>query len=265
MANDLILAVDIGNTNIVLGLYESDKILHKWRINTEIEKPADDYAVDIVELMLTNKIDCLKINGAIISSVVPAINGTILEAIKKFLRKEVYDKILIVGKKNVDLGIEIKLANKNEVGHDRLINSIAAFRKFGGNLVIIDFGTATTFDIVGQNGEYLGGIIAPGINLSLKTLHDMTAQLPKISIKPQSNVIGKSTVEAMNSGVYFGYISMIEGMVKRIEKELGSKTTCIITGGLANIFKEPLKEIVHHCEDDLTLNGLITVFHRNTK
>jgi type III pantothenate kinase len=151
------------------------------------------------------------------------------------------------------------------VGHDRLINSIAGFNKFGGNLIIVDFGTATTFDVVGQNGEYLGGIIAPGINLSLKALHDMTAQLPKISIKSQKNVIGKSTVEAMNSGVYHGYIAMVEGLIIKIENELQVKTTRIITGGLAEIFKEPLitSNAIQYHQPDLTLEGLKIVFERN--
>jgi type III pantothenate kinase len=173
------------------------------------------------------------------------------------------EKILIIPDQKTRLKIDIQVQNKNEVGADRLINAIAGFNKFGGNLIIIDFGTATTFDVVGKNGEYLGGAIAPGVNLSLKALHDMTAQLPKISVKPQKNVIGKTTIEAMNSGVYFGYISLIEGMIAKIEKELSCETIHIITGGLAEIFKDALKNLVSHHEPNLTLEGLQLVYERD--
>ena len=249
----MLLAVDIGNTNIVFGLYNQGLLIHKWRMISDAKKSVDDYAVDIIELFLIAKIDCLKIEGCIIGSVVPKLSEIIQNAIKKFFN----NKIFIVGE-NINPNIEIKLKNKNEVGADRLINAIAARNEFGGNLIIIDFGTATTFDIVSENGDYLGGVIAPGINLSLKALHEMTAKLPKISLQKQKNVIGKSTVEAMNSGVYFGYLSLVSGMIAKIENELQAKTTQIITGGLAEIFKEEL-QIKHH-RPDLTLEGLKLIF-----
>ena len=259
----MLLAIDIGNTNIVLGIFDdNEKLVHKWRLVSDHKKSIDDYAVDIIELCLTNKVDCLAINGCIIASVVPILSARILEAVKKFLSPSIVKKIFLIGDENTKIDIEIKIKNKNEVGHDRLVNSIAGFKKYGGDLIIIDFGTATTFDIVGSKGEYLGGIISPGINLSLKALHDMTAQLPKISIKSQKNVIGKSTVEAMNSGVYFGYVAMVEGLIKKIESELNIKTKKIITGGLCEIFKEILlkdKIIDFYCPE-LTLDGLKTIF-----
>ncbi len=253
----MLLAIDIGNTNIVLGLYNQGLLIHKWRLISDVKKSADDIAVDIIELFLTNKIDCLQISGCIVASVVPTLSEIVNAAITKFFSGE----ILTVGEKNVKLNIDIKLKNKNEVGADRLINAIAGFSEFGGNLIIVDFGTATTFDVVGAHGEYLGGAIAPGINLSLKALHDMTAKLPKISIQKQKNVIGKSTVEAMNSGVYFGYISLAEGMIARIEKELECETKLIITGGLSEIFKDDLRN-AHH-RPDLTLEGLRLVYEQN--
>jgi type III pantothenate kinase len=259
----MLLTFDIGNTNITTGLFDGKNLTHKWRLLSDTKKSIDDYAVDIVELFLTEKIDCLKISGIVIASVVPALTGIISEAIQKFTSEIIAGKILIVDAENLRNFIDVKIKNKNEVGVDRLINSIAAYKKFGGNLIIIDFGTATTFDIVGKNGEYLGGVISPGINLSLKALHDMTAQLPKISVKPQKNVIGKTTIEAMNSGVYFGYISLIEGLIEKIEKELGCKTTRIITGGLAEIFKNALKNSAEHHEPDLTLEGLQIVFNNS--
>ncbi len=260
----MLLTFDIGNTNIVIGVFEKNTLIHKWRLPSSTKKSVDDYAVDIIELFLTDKVDCLQISGVIVGSVVPTLTGIILEAVKKFAHESIGKKILVVGDENVRLGIENQVKNKNEVGHDRLLNAVAAYKKFGGNLIIIDFGTATTFDVVGKNGEYLGGAISPGINLSLKALHDMTAQLPKISVRAQKNVIGKNTIEAMNSGVYFGYISLVEGMVEKIEKELGHKTIRIITGGLAEIFKEPLKDLIQHHEPDLTLDGLKIAYQQNS-
>ncbi len=256
----MLLALDVGNTNIVIGLFHENKLTHKWRLQTNSKKSVDDYAVDMIELFLTEKIDCLKINAAIIASVVPALNETLTEAIKKFTSEVNFFEI---GDEKTDLNIEITLNNKGEIGADRLINSIAAYKKFGGNLIIIDFGTATTFDVVGKYGEYLGGAISPGVNLALKALHDMTAQLPKITVKSQKNVIGKNTIEAMNSGVYFGYIAMIEGMIAKIENELNCQTTCIITGGLADLFKDALKEAVKYHEPNLTLDGLRMVYEDN--
>lgn len=259
----MLLTFDIGNTNITIGLFDEKKLTKQWRLVSDMKKSVDDYAVDIIELFLTDKIDCLRFNGCIIASVVPMLTTRISEAVKKFLNEDIATKIMIVGEKKTRLNIEIKLKNKNEVGHDRLINAIAGYKKFGGDLIIIDFGTATTFDVIGKNGEYLGGVISPGINLSLKALHDMTAQLPRITIKQQKNVIGKSTAEAMNSGVYFGYISLVEGMISKIEAELGHKTTCIITGGLAEIFKDALKNSIQHHEPNLTLTGLRVVYEEN--
>jgi type III pantothenate kinase len=245
----MLLAIDIGNTNIVFGLFTGDKLLNKFRIETNKNKSADDYAIDIVELFLNDKIDCLKINCVVVASVVPSLNETIEKAIKKFYNGEV----LMVGK-NLKLNIEITVKNKSEVGFDRLVNAIAGYKKFGGNLIIIDFGTATTFDVVGENGEYLGGVIAPGVNLSIKALHDMTAQLPRIQVKPQKNVIGKSTFEAMNSGIYFGYISLVEGLITKIQAEYKKEIKVIITGGLASLFANAIKN--DGVCPDLTLEGL---------
>ena len=257
--NKMLLAFDIGNTNITIGLFKDSKLIEVWRLLSDVNKSDDDYAVDIIELLLLKKIDCLEISGAIIGSVVPRLTDILSNSLKKFTNA----KILVIGSQNVKLNIDIKLNNKKEIGADRLINAIAAYKKFGGNLIIIDFGTATTFDVVGQNGEYLGGVISPGINLSLKALHDATAQLPKITVKSQKNVIGKNTIEAMNSGVYFGYASLIEGMIKRIENELNCKTTRVITGGLAELFKTELKNSIDHHEPDLTLDGLKIIYTQN--
>jgi type III pantothenate kinase len=250
----MLLAIDIGNTNIVLGLFANDKLLHKFRIETNLSKPSEEYAIDIVELFLNNKIDCLKISNTVIASVVPNLTEIIEKAVKKF-----YNGDAKLFGKDIKPNIEICLKNKAEVGQDRIINAIAGYKKFGGNLIIVDFGTATTFDIVGDQGQYLGGVIAPGVNLSIKTLHDMTAQLPKIQLKLQKNVIGKSTAEAMNSGIYFGYISLIEGLLKRIKDEYrenyNQEMKVVITGGLSTLFNKVIAG-VDFSEPDLTLEGL---------
>ncbi len=253
----MLLTVDIGNTNIVFGLYNQGLLTHKWRLISDTKKSVDDYGVDIVENFLSQKIDCLQLSGCIVASVVPKLSEVICAAISKFFD----GKIFLVGSENTKLDIAITLEKPSEIGADRLINSIAATKEFGPKLIIIDFGTATTFDVVGAGGEYLGGVISPGINLSLKVLHEMTAKLPKISLQKQKNVIGKNTVEAMNSGLYFGYLSLIEGMVARIETELKFKTTKIITGGLAEIFKEELPK--YHHRPELTLEGLRVVYEDN--
>ncbi|MFT6106178.1 MAG: type III pantothenate kinase [Rickettsiales bacterium] len=246
----MLLAIDIGNTNIVFGLFTGEKLIHKFRLETNKTKSSEDYAIDIVELFLNKNIDCLKIVNVALISVVPNLNSTIENAVQKFYGGEV----LIAGR-NLKINIQIDLKNKQEVGQDRLINSIAGYQKFGGNLIIADFGTATTLDVVGANGEYLGGVIAPGIHLSIKALHDMTAQLPKIQVKVQKNVIGKTTVEAMNSGLYFGYISLIEGLVAKITSELNHPMKLVLTGGLSSLFGEALVD-PKFIQPDLTLEGL---------
>ncbi|MFT5703400.1 MAG: type III pantothenate kinase, partial [Rickettsiales bacterium] len=251
------LAIDIGNTNIVFGLFLDEKLIHKFRIETIKNKSAEDYAIDIVELFLNQKVDCLKISNVVLVSVVPNLNATIESAVQKFYSGEVF-----VAGRNLKLKIKIDLQNKQEVGQDRLVNAIAGYQKFGGNLVIADFGTATTLDVVGKDGEYLGGIIAPGINLSIKALYDMTAQLPKIQVKAQKNVIGKNTIEAMNSGIYFGYISLIEGLVEKIKSELNRPMTLILTGGLSSLFGEALVA-PEFIQPSLTLEGLRLVAKQN--
>jgi type III pantothenate kinase len=255
----MILTIDIGNTNIVFGLYEEKALIHKWRMVSDTKKSVDDYAVDIIEILaqIIGVENFNKLSGCIIGSVVPVLGEKIKNAVAKFFD----GKTLLIGQDDVTMAIEIKLDKPQEVGADRLINSIAGFKEFGASLIIIDFGTATTFDVVDEFGAYIGGVIAPGINLSLKALHDATAKLPKIKIAKQENVIGKNTFEAMNSGVYFGYISLIEGIVRRIENELKNKTQIIITGGLAELFKDDIRN-AHH-RPNLTLEGLLEVYYNN--
>ena len=300
----MLIAVDIGNTNIVFGIYQDKKLVKKWRFISDKKKSIDDFAVDLIEVLASvenaseenageenqiyqnhfeedkncfgiwgphkagrdscRKQECFgidKISAIIIASVVPVLTAKIRDAFAKFCDA----KILVIGDENVKIDLEIDLKNKSEIGDDRIINSVAAIEKYGFPIQIIDFGTATTIDVVSNDKKYLGGVIAPGINLSLKALHDMTAKLPKIEIKKQPNVIGKNTVEAMNSGVYFGYISMISGLVEKIEKELGYKTKKIITGGLSVLFADELSYLIEDICLDLTLDGLHHIYLKNLK
>lgn len=257
-----LLTIDIGNTNLVLGLFTKNKLHHKWRIATNFKNSADDYAIDIVELFLNDRIDCLNIEGCIISSVVPSLTLVIQNAVKKFVHEFAASKTLILDESILNNYIKIAVKNKNDIGHDRLVNAISAIEKFGANLIIIDFGTATTFDVVGSEKEYIGGAICAGVNLSIKALHEMTAQLPKISVKPQTNVIGTNTFEAINSGVFFGHISMIEGMIQRIEKEFGSKMRVVLTGGISAMFHEFITSKDFY-EPDLILDGLRMVYQKH--
>ncbi|MDA0902579.1 MAG: type III pantothenate kinase, partial [Proteobacteria bacterium] len=244
----MLLAIDIGNTNIVLGLFEQKDLKQTWRLNSDKRKNPDNYAIDIIELLVSNSFDPTQISGIIISSVVRDLTPIIKEALSKFFA----GKILIIGEENVDLGIEILLKNKKEVGADRLINAVAAYNKFAGDLIIVDFGTATTFDIVEADGSYAGGVIAPGVNLSLKALYEAASALPEISIKSQKNVIGKSTIEAMNSGIYFGYISLVEGLINRIKKEYGKEMKVVATGGLSVLFNDAIS-VINYLDGNLTL------------
>lgn len=249
----MILAIDIGNTNITLGLFQGDKLINQYRLSSDLKLDHESYAIDIIELIVNDNIDCMDVSGVIISSVVPDLTKIIDSALRKFYPGQ----IIILDKDQID--IEIDLKDKNEVGVDRLVNAKAAHKKYGGDLIIIDFGTATTFDIVGSKGQYLGGVIAPGVNLSIKALHDMTAKLPNITVKYQKNVIGKSTREAMNSGIYFGYISLIEGLISKIKEEYGSEMKVITTGGLSALFNNDAIKNINHIEPDLTLQGLMII------
>tara|TARA_Y100000389_G_scaffold57542_1_gene53572 strand:+ start:2504 stop:3265 length:762 start_codon:yes stop_codon:yes gene_type:complete len=246
----MLLTIDIGNTNIHLGIFFNDKLLYEHRFNTEIKWDYLFFKIEIEKFLDNNKLDKKDVSGIIIASVVPKIDEKVFRACQKINEKTTYLE-------NTDLEkiIKINIKNKKEVGVDRLVNAIYANNKYGSDLIIIDFGTATNFDIVGNNMEYLGGIIAPGINLSLKALGDFAAKLPEITPHKQNNVIGKSTIEAMNSGIYFGYISLINGLNEKIIEEYGKEMKIIVTGGLSEIFVDKIKNLLV-MEKNLTLNGL---------
>ena len=254
----MLLAIDAGNTNIVFALFKEDAILGVWRSTTNAQRTADEYAVFLDTLMRAQGIDPQKVGAAIIGSVVPDANFHLVS----LCRKHFHCEPLIVGTPQVDTGIRILLDRPEEIGADRLINAVGGMAKYKPSLLIIDFGTATTFDVVDVGGDYCGGAIAPGINLSIQALHMAAAKLPRINIAVPQRVIGKNTTEAIQSGIYWGYASLIEGMIARIKQEHGKPMTVISTGGLAQLFSQAVR-VIDHFDADLTLRGLHHIYARN--
>ena len=262
----MILSIDCGNTNTVFALYTSEEpILQKaiWRINNNSKRTADSYYPWLLQMFKLSKFEIENINGISIASVVPETLINIKSLIKKYFNV----KSFIVNEHILDLGINVNIDNPKEAGADRLVNSYAAAGLKISPAIIIDFGTATTFDIVDEDGGYNGGIIAPGVNLSLDALYLATANLPKVSLKPlidkNSSIIGKNTISAMESGIFWGYVSMIEGLVENIKSiNAYHDYKVVATGGLSNLFKKSLT-CIDVIIDDLTLVGLVKLFLNN--
>jgi len=258
----MLLAIDSGNTNIVFAVFADDEtILGEWRSSTDTNRTADEFGIWLEQLLKLSNIERSKIKNAIIATVVPAT----LFALKTLCRKYFEVEPLVVGEDNVELGLGVEIEKPNEAGADRLVNAVAAHETYGGPLIVIDFGTATTFDVIGENGSYQGGAIAPGINLSMEALHQAAAQLPRIAVSRPNAVIGKNTVDAMLSGTFWGYIGMIEGLVSRLKQEMGSPSVRVIaTGGVAPLFSDHC-DVIEVADADLTLRGLMAIYRRNSK
>jgi len=265
----MLLVIDCGNTNTVFAVYEEDADEPKgaWRTSTQARRTADEYAVWLTQLMALDGIQRASISAIVIATVVPAT----LFNLKTLARKHFGLDPLVIGEPGVELGVAVRLERPEEVGADRLVNAIAAHKLYGGPLIVVDFGTATTFDVVEADGGYAGGIIAPGINLSLDALYMAADQLPRIAIRPPEThvgdndpvrVIGKNTRQAMQAGIFWGYVAMIEGLVARIKKEAGTPMKVIATGGLAALFNE-WTDTIELVDDDLTLVGLRIVHQMN--
>lgn len=255
----MILTIDIGNTNTVIGIYNSDELLYKFRIQSIHDKTTDEYASLLLTLLERNSIDVLEIKGAIIGSVVPQLQYTFTRMIKKYLN---LNALTVNCELKTDIMMQVD--NPKEVGADRIANIVAGVEKYGRPCIIIDFGTATTFDIVNKKGEYIGGIICPGIMLSSKMLRSNTAQLPEVSIKKPTSVIGKNTVHHIQSGIYFGYLEMINGLLRRVlnEEFFNNDVKVIITGGLGSDMSNDM-EMKAVYEPNLTLDGLRILYENN--
>lgn len=254
----MLLAIDAGNTNIVFALQDGKKIINKWRISSADSRTADEYMVWLSQLLNFEDLDVAEITGAIIATVVPQT----LFPLQLLCRRYFKCDALVVGADDVDLNVKIKLPNPEEVGADRLVNAVAAHKKYGGPMIIIDFGTATTFDVIDDNGDYHGGVIAPGVNLSVEALSMAAAKLPRVAVEKPDKVIGSSTISAIQSGIFYGYLSMIEGMVDRIVEEYSSPMKVLATGGLAPLFNEA-SSIIEHVDQELTTYGLFEIYTAN--
>ena len=254
----MLLAIDAGNTNTVFALFDGERQLAAWRTSTNAQRTADEYAVFLATLMQSAGLAPKMIKAAIIGSVVPDANFNLV----KLCRDHYGIAPLIVGTPQVRLNIEVKLDRPEEVGADRLINAVAGRAEHRTPLLIVDFGTATTFDVVDSDGNYRGGAIAPGINLSLQALHMAAAKLPRVAVAKPQKIIGTNTVQAIQSGVFWGYVGLIEGMISRIKAEFGQPMTVIATGGLASLYREAIP-MIDHTDPDLTLKGLRLIYQLN--
>jgi type III pantothenate kinase len=256
----MLLAIDCGNTNIVFAVYDADERLRgSWRASTDAKRTADEYAVWLTQLMALEGLAPDDVEDAIIANVVPPT----MYALKTLCGRYFKVTPLVIGEPGTDIGIEVSIARPDQVGEDRLVNAVAAYASFGGPLIVIDFGTATTFDVIGAGGAYEGGVIAPGINSSLEALDRAAAKLPRIALKePPQQVIGQATIPAMESGAYWGYVGLIEGLVTRIKGEYGRPMKVVATGGLAALFANATASI-DEVDPDLTLRGLLAIYRAN--
>ncbi len=254
----MILAIDVGNTNIKYGVYEQDKLISSFRVSSRINRTADEYGSVLINLLSTSGIKKEDIKGVILSSVIPSLNYTICHMCEYFFNVSP----MIVGA-GVKTGLNIKTENPREVGADIIANSVSAFTKYGGPIIVIDFGTATTFDVISSNCELLGVVIAPGIKSSLEGLVKNTAQLPMIELEAPKNVIGRTTKSCMQSGIIFGFAGLVENIINKIKYELGVKDiTVVATGGLGEMIAKEVKCITT-VDRTLTLDGLKTLYKLN--
>ena len=254
----MFLVMDVGNTHIVLGVYDGRELLHNWRMGTDKEKTSDEFGMFFVNLLEHQQIKVDSIEAVIISSVVPPIMYTIEHAVKKYFKVDPIN----VGP-GIKTGINIKCENPREVGADRIVNAVAAYEIYGGPLIIIDMGTATTFCAVSSKGDYLGGIICPGLKIAAEALFQKTAKLPRIDLVKPETVIGKNTVTSMQSGIIYGYVGQVDYIVKRMKKEIKEDNIRVIaTGGLARLIAGE-SETIDEFNGKLTLEGLRILYERN--
>jgi len=253
----LLLVIDIGNSNIVLGIYDGDTLLKNWRLYTDKGRTADEYAILIHELFKVSDIEFKDLKGIIISSVVPTLTGVLCRLSEQYFGLKPY----IVGP-GIKTGMPIQYDNPREVGADRIVNAVAGYEKFKSELIIVDFGTATTFDYINSKGEYCGGAIAPGLVISMEALFQKASKLPRIEILKPPAIIAKNTVNSMQAGIYYGYIGLVDEVVMRMKSESKGDPLVVATGGLASLIA-PESKTISRVEEYLTLEGLRILYHRN--
>ncbi len=259
----MLLAIDVGNTNIVLGVFEGASLVQSWRLQTLRERTSDELGLLVEGLFAHSRIERSQIRGVILGSVVPPLTGTL-----KMMSQRYFGVTALNVEPGVNTGMPILYENPAEVGADRIVNAVAAYEKFGRDgrhpLIVVDFGTATTLDAITAKGEYLGGAICPGVQISADALFQRAARLPRIDVRKPARIVGRTTVGAMESGLFYGYVGMVEGLARRMSEELGGDAICIATGGLAEVMAPEIPAIVH-VDPDITLQGLRLVWERNQK
>lgn len=254
----MLLAIDLGNTNIKYGVFDGEKLVASFRVSSRISRTADEYGSVLVGLLADRDIKKSDITGIIFSSVIPALNYTVCHMCEFFFGITP----LVVGP-GVKTGLNVKADNPREVGSDIIVNSVSAYKKYGGPIIVIDFGTATTFDVITEKGELLGVVIAPGIKTSLEGLSTKTAQLPMVELESPKSVIGKNTVHCMQAGIIFGFAGLVDNIINKIKSELGlSEINVVATGGLGEIIAKEVKSI-NKVDRTLTLDGLKTIYQLN--
>jgi type III pantothenate kinase len=256
----VLLAIDVGNTNIVPGVFDGSRLVHSWRLATLRERTADEIGIVLTQLFAREKLDPSAVDAVIVASVVPPLTPSLVTMSERY-----FGVAPLVVDQTVFTGMPIRYENPAEVGADRIVNGVAAFEEFGRPggcaVIVVDFGTATTFDAISAAGEYLGGVICPGIQISADALFQRAARLPRIEVRKPANIIGRTTVASMQAGLFFGYVDMVEGLVGRIRRELGGPVMCVATGGLAEVIS-PETTVIQRVSPDLTLNGLRIIWDR---
>ena len=253
----MLLVVDVGNTNMVLGVYNEKELVYHWRISTDKQKTGDEYGMIFNNLFKFRNLTMEDIKAVIISTVVPPLLVPLVRMCRRYFKIE---PVLV--EPGVKTGIQIKYKNPREVGADRIVNAVAAYSKYGGPNIIIDFGTATTFCAISEAGEYLGGAIAPGISISAEALFQQAAKLPRIELIKPKTVICRNTISSMQSGIIFGFVGQVDEIVRRMQKEMGTKTFVVATGGFANLIARE-SSVIDKVDTFLTLDGLRMIYEKN--
>lgn len=254
----MLLVIDVGNTNSKFAVFKGDALVGEWRLQTQHNRTADEYAVSLTQLMKLKGVEPTDVRGAIIATVVPQALFNLRLLCQTYFGVDP----LVVGEPGVELGMKVLLERPQDAGADRIVAAVAGHKQFGGPLISIDFGSATTFDIVDEDGNFVGGVLSPGIQLSIEAFYLMTARLPRIKVEKTEKVIGKATIPAMQSGIFWGYVGLIEKLVTMIKAEYGKPMKVIATGGLAPLFLEAT-DVIDDTVPDLILRGLLEIWRRN--